>query len=73
LGKINFSQKSTNRIIFKDYQQEIGEKIQYTPLPQQVSDYIDTHQFKKQVFVHFSSGGLNGINTFKYLSQKLIN
>ncbi len=73
LGKINFSPKSANRITFKDYQKEIGSKIQYTPLPQQVSEYIDTHQSKKQVFVHFSSGGLNGINTFKYLSQKLIN
>jgi len=73
LGKINFSQKSADRITFKDYQKEIGQKIEYTPLPQQVSDYIDTHQSKKQVFVHFSSGGLNGINTFKYLSQKLVN
>lgn len=73
LGKINYSPNSVKRVTFKDYQQEIGNKIQYTPLPQQVSEYINNHSSKNQIFVHFSSGGLNGINTFKYISQKLIN
>lgn len=66
LGKISFSknQDKDTRISFADYKQVFGDKITYLPI---TTDLINTICFSlkpNDILVRFSSGGLDGLQTF---------
>jgi len=78
LGKIRFSKDSTHpRISFSDYQTIIGDKLSYTPLEEQVTNFFKDISQKalenkqKIIFIHFSSGGLDGIKLFTKLATDI--
>lgn len=69
LGQIKYNPiiSKQNRVIFKDYQAEIGDKLIYRPLEEDLYNHIISTLKPSDVLIHFSSGGLSGIN----LTQKI--
>jgi UDP-N-acetylmuramate: L-alanyl-gamma-D-glutamyl-meso-diaminopimelate ligase len=65
LGKITFSKTSTNRTTAATWQEKIGEKLLYLPLPDDIVNFFKTNLMAHDILVHFSSGGLEGLTTLK--------
>ena len=59
----------TKRSTAKDFKSEIGDKLIYLPLNQTIEKHFINSLNKQDILVHFSSGGLDGLNTLK----KIIN
>ncbi len=53
------------RVNAKDFQQTIGAKLKYLPLDSQIIDLFSKSIGNKQIIIHFSSGGLSGLKTFR--------
>lgn len=66
IGKIKFSNNlnKLERTTFKDYINEIHNKCTYIPINNQVVSYLITKLKPHEVLIHFSSGGLEGLDTF---------
>ena len=65
--KFNSNIPKQNRVTAKDYQVEIGDKLNYCPLEENIYNNIISILKPTDILVHFSSGGLSGIN----LTQKI--
>jgi UDP-N-acetylmuramate: L-alanyl-gamma-D-glutamyl-meso-diaminopimelate ligase len=65
LGKIIFSSDKQNRITAKDWQDIFAEKFHYFPNDTDIISYLTTHLRPNDILVHFSSGGLDGLNNLK--------
>lgn len=66
LGKVHFSPHipPTQRINARHFASEIGNKLKYIPLPSQIVLHYQQTLKPNEVLVHFSSGGLVGLQTF---------
>lgn len=62
--KYNHS-NSTSRVTARNFSDEIGPKFKYIPLNNQIIDYFTTTLKPNDILLHFSSGGLDGLNTLK--------
>jgi len=71
LSKIPFNQKisSSNRATAKHYSAEIGDTLVYIPQSKDLFQYFCQILKPQDILVHFSSGGAEGLKTFK----KIIN
>lgn len=69
LGKIKYSQKvdKNNRVTMADFANEIGNKLQYMPLSEQIMQYLGKNISPNDIIVRFSSGGLDGAKLFDTL------
>jgi UDP-N-acetylmuramate: L-alanyl-gamma-D-glutamyl-meso-diaminopimelate ligase len=65
LSKIQFSGKldKSIRTTAADWQKEIGSKLKYLPLDKELTNYFIQSLEPDDILVHFSSGGLDGLNT----------
>jgi UDP-N-acetylmuramate: L-alanyl-gamma-D-glutamyl-meso-diaminopimelate ligase len=69
LSQINFSLNYTNKTTAKDFKNAIGSKLLYLPLSKDIYNHYITTLEPQDIVVHFSSGGLEGLKTYK----KIIN
>ncbi|MFZ2153242.1 MAG: Mur ligase family protein [Microgenomates group bacterium] len=65
LGKIIFSPDIKPRVTAKDWQNIIGSQMKYLPLYDDVLHYLKQSLHPRDILIHFSSGGLDGLNTLK--------
>jgi UDP-N-acetylmuramate: L-alanyl-gamma-D-glutamyl-meso-diaminopimelate ligase len=65
LGPLRFSPQK--RITFADYLQVFGDKIQYIPVYQDIYTHYSSTLKSNDILVHFSSGGLDGLNTLNQI------
>mgnify|MGYP001605033843 CR=1 FL=1 len=70
LGKIQYSQNKNTRTSFSDYQKLLGDKLIYLPLYPDLQNSVLSSLNPGDVLVHFSSGGLSGLKTFKQIINK---
>ena len=57
------------RVTLKDYQSAIGPKLRYFPDYQQIAQYFRQTLKPNDVLIHFSSGGLQGLNCLKLIAK----
>ena len=69
LGKLQFSAKinKDHRASALDWQTEIGTKCKYLPIDNEVSKYFQDTLKPNDILVHFSSGGLQGLETYQQI------
>jgi UDP-N-acetylmuramate: L-alanyl-gamma-D-glutamyl-meso-diaminopimelate ligase len=67
LGKISFSADITkeSRVTVKNWQKIIGQNFQYFPMDQDIINYYSSNLKPGDILIHFSSGGLDGLNNLK--------
>ena len=65
LSKIKFSPDKSIRATAIDWQHQLSDKLIYLPLNQQIISYFGSNLKPNDVLIHFSSGGLDGLNTLK--------
>ncbi len=67
ISKIYYSTTADkqNRVTAKDFNKYIGTKSLYLPLFIQIANHYHQSLKNHQILIHFSSGGLNGLKTFK--------
>lgn len=67
LGKISFSKNiaADKRVSAKDWQNIFTNKFHYLPTNDSVTDYLNTNLHSGDLLIHFSSGGLDGLNNLK--------
>jgi len=65
LGKISFSANKLDRVTYSDWQREIGPKISYFPDNHQLTQHLCRTLSPGDILIHFSSGGLEGLNNLK--------
>lgn len=73
LSKINFSSaiSKTDRVTAKDWTEIVGSKLIYQPLNSEIISYFSNTLKPNDVLIHFSSGGLDGLNTLSAIIAKL--
>jgi UDP-N-acetylmuramate: L-alanyl-gamma-D-glutamyl-meso-diaminopimelate ligase len=67
LAKIGYSANvpPSQRATPQDFTSTIGDKLVYLPLPEQIYNYYIKTLQPQEILIHFSSGGLQGINLFR--------
>ena len=65
--KFNANIPKEERTTFTDYQAEIGTKIKYFPILSDVEKYFQSSLQSNDVLIHFSSGGLAGIELINHI------
>lgn len=71
LGQIKFNPGTSkdDRVTARDYQMEIGDKLSYQPIKESIFKEITSTLNPGDVLVHFSSGGLDGINLIQDMAS----
>lgn len=74
LGKINFSKKidKNSRVTVKDFEKEIDKKLIYLPLNDEIKNYYLKTLKPYTILIHMSSGGLEGLKTFKEIIKNYV-
>ncbi len=69
LYRINFSTKisTDKRATFQDFRQSIGDKLVYLPIAKDIYNHYIKTLGSNDIVVHFSSGGLDGIQLFRQI------
>ncbi|MCX6726266.1 MAG: Mur ligase family protein [Candidatus Shapirobacteria bacterium] len=69
ISKIKFNPSISNndRTTFADYKAEIGDKVKYLPLLDNIKQYLQQSLKPDDILIHFSSGGLDGLNTLNQI------
>jgi UDP-N-acetylmuramate: L-alanyl-gamma-D-glutamyl-meso-diaminopimelate ligase len=67
LGKLSFSAHlpANKRVTAKDWQNIFANKFHYLPTNDQIIDYFSVNLKPGDLLIHFSSGGLDGLNNLK--------
>ncbi|MFA4826864.1 MAG: Mur ligase family protein [Candidatus Shapirobacteria bacterium] len=65
LSQINYNLNLTNKTTAKDFKTAIGNKLLYLPLSKDIYNHYITTLQPQDILIHFSSGGLEGLKTFK--------
>jgi UDP-N-acetylmuramate: L-alanyl-gamma-D-glutamyl-meso-diaminopimelate ligase len=65
--KFNPNISKTDRTTFADYSKELGNKVKYLPLLADVQQYFQQSLKSNDILIHFSSGGLEGLNTLNQI------
>lgn len=65
--RINPNIAKNTRVTASSFAFEIKNKLKYIPLPQQILTHYSNSLNSKDILVHFSSGGLSGLKTFRQL------
>jgi UDP-N-acetylmuramate: L-alanyl-gamma-D-glutamyl-meso-diaminopimelate ligase len=65
LGKITYSTNKYQRVTSSKWQNIIGNKLIYIPLDREIISFLTTNLHPGDILVHFSSGGLSGLNILK--------
>jgi len=75
LSKINFSSRQDKqlRVSATNWQQIVGEKLTYLPLDQTIVDFFSKNLQPNDILLHFSSGGLLGINNLNLIIKSFSN
>lgn len=75
LNQIQFSNDidKKSRATAIDWQKEIGQKFQYIPINDQLINYFVNSLAPNDILIHFSSGGLDGLNTYNQIINNFKN
>ncbi len=65
--KFNSNQDKATRVTAKDFVEIIGPKLHYQPTLTETIDYYQHNLSDNTVLIHFSSGGLSGLNTLNQI------
>ena len=65
LSKIKFSPDKSIRATAADWQQQLADKLVYLPINQNIIDFFISSLSPNDILIHFSSGGLDGLNSLK--------
>jgi UDP-N-acetylmuramate: L-alanyl-gamma-D-glutamyl-meso-diaminopimelate ligase len=73
ISKIKFNPTipKDERTIFADYKAIIGDKISYLPLLEDIQKHFINTLKPNDILIHFSSGGLEGLNTLNQIVYTL--
>lgn len=73
LGKISYSNSidKQNRVTAKDWL-AISPNIKYIPIDDDIKDYLVSNLLPNDILIHFSSGGLNGLNTLNKIKKDIL-
>lgn len=72
-GKISFNKKinKEDRVSIKDFKNEIGKKLIYVPINDDLINYFLKTLKPYDILIHMSSGGLEGLKTFKKVIKSI--
>ncbi len=67
LSKIHFSANTgkNDRVTAANWQKVLGEKMKYLPIEDDIFTYLSANLKPGDLLIHFSSGGLDGLNNLK--------
>jgi UDP-N-acetylmuramate: L-alanyl-gamma-D-glutamyl-meso-diaminopimelate ligase len=65
LGKIKFSPNKDNRVTASNWKEYLGDKLTYIPIDTDIVEFFRINLQPNDILIHFSSGGLDGLNTLK--------
>ena len=73
LGKINFSDKvaKENRTSARDWLDVVGQKLTYQPINSEIVQHFSRSLKPSDILVHFSSGGLDGLQSLDAIIANL--
>ena len=72
ISRLHRNPSNLRHVNFADYQDEIGAKAVYLPLYPDVLKYYCQTLKPNEVLVHFSSGGLEGLNLLKMIKRSIL-
>lgn len=72
-SKINFNKKidKENRVTIQDFKRQIGDKLVYIPIYNDLLNYYLKNLKPKDILIHMSSGGLAGLKTLKAIIKSI--
>lgn len=75
ISKIKFDQKISKdqRTTYANYSKELSTKSIYLPLAENIIQHYKNTLNKNDILIHFSSGGLNGLNTLNQIVYNISN
>lgn len=65
MSRLSHTKNSPHRLTFVDFRQVLGSKISYQPIPDQLEKTIISQLKKNTALIHMSSGGKQGIISFR--------
>lgn len=75
IGKISFSMdtKKEDRVTATDWKNLALNKIDYLPIQNDIVNYFSSTLKPNDILIHFSSGGLDGLNTLNNIKKAILN
>ena len=65
MSRLSHPKNSPHRLTFVDFHQVLGSKVSYQPIPDQLEKTIISQLKKNTALIHMSSGGKQGIASFR--------
>lgn len=74
LGKVTFSKNisKSDRVTAADWKKIVGPKLTYLPIQTDVIEHFKSELTSGDILIHFSSGGLDGLNTLDTIKRSIL-